>query len=309
MACQDTPRDPAPDTERAVLDRYSAGAQDRQEALCCTVSFDPRYLAVLPEEVLERDYGCGDPTPWVRDGDVVLDLGSGGGKVCWIAAQIVGPKGRVIGVDMNADMLDLARRHHAGIAQRVGWDNVAFHRAMIQDLRLDLDELETHLRDSPVADVDGWLALRQLEDRLRRDHPMIADESIDVVLSNCVLNLVRAEDKVRMFGEIHRVVKDGGHAAISDIVSDRDVPERLQRDPDLWSGCISGAMREDRFIRAFVDAGFHDVAVAARDDEPWRVVEGIEFRSVTVQAQKGDATSSRKFAATGKRSCGPSDCC
>jgi SAM-dependent methyltransferase len=277
------------DPEGAVLDRYSRGARTQEAALCCAVSYDPRYLEVLPAEIVDRDYGCGDPTVHVREGDVVLDLGSGTGKACWIAAQIAGPNGRVIGVDMNPEMLALARRHQPEIARRIGYDNVSFHRAMIQDLKLDLDVLERELGAEPVRDADGWLALRRLEDRLRREAPMIGDNSVDVVVSNCVLNLVRAEDKPLLFTEIHRVVRNGGRVAISDIVSDEDIPCHLQDDPELWSGCISGAMREDRFVQAFVDAGFHGVRIAARDEQPWRTVAGIEFRSVTIEAFKGDA--------------------
>ena len=98
------------DSELAVSDRYSGAAHEREEALCCPVEYDPRYLEAIPDEVLERDYGCGDPSAWLREGETVLDLGSGGGKICFIASQVVGPRGRVIGVDMNDDMLALARR-------------------------------------------------------------------------------------------------------------------------------------------------------------------------------------------------------
>src|SRR5919109_574756 len=97
--------------EDAVRERYGAGAKTVEPALCCPVSYDPKYLAAIPDEVIERDYGCGDPTPYVRPGDTVLDLGAGGGKVCFIAAQVASPSGRVIGVDCNPDMLALARRN------------------------------------------------------------------------------------------------------------------------------------------------------------------------------------------------------
>src|SRR5208283_2524158 len=125
-----------PTLEGAVHARYTAAAVRTEAALCCPVSYDPRHLEAIPAEVLERDYGCGDPTPYVRPGEVVLDLGSGGGKVCFIAAQVVGPQGRVIGVDCNREMLDLARRHRAAVAERLGYDNVEFRCGLIQDLRL-----------------------------------------------------------------------------------------------------------------------------------------------------------------------------
>jgi hypothetical protein len=118
-------------------------------------------------------------------------------------------------------------------------------------------------------------------------HPLIADGSIDVVVSNCVLNLVLPERKRRLFAELFRVLRKGGRAVISDIVCDEDVPAQLQADPELWSGCISGAFREDLFLEAFEQAGFHGIEVLERGEQPWRVVAGIEFRSVTVQAFKG----------------------
>ena len=116
---------------------------------------------------------------------------------------------------------------------------------------------------------------------------MVPDESVDCVVSNCVLNLVRPGDRRQLFAETFRVLRLGGRAAISDIVSDEDVPEHLQNDPELWSGCVSGAFREDRFLKAFEDAGFYEVQIAARQSEPWRTIEGIEFRSLTVVAHKG----------------------
>jgi SAM-dependent methyltransferase len=273
--------------EEAVRARYTHGAQHTEQELCCPVNYDPQYLTAIPAEILERDYGCGDPTEFVRRGEVVLDLGSGGGKVCYIAAQIVGPAGRVIGVDCNAEMLSLARRYRPEVAQKLGYDNVEFRCGLIQDLGLDLDLLAEKLAAAPIHNQRDWLELRCLEDRLRRESPLLADESVDCVLSNCVLNLVRPADRLRLFGEIFRVLKRGGRVAISDIVADEDVPAELQRDPLLWSGCIGGAFREETFLRAFEDAGFHGIEIARRGTEPWRVVEGIEFRSVTVVACKG----------------------
>jgi len=129
------------DVRADVQDRYAAGANEREEALCCPVDYDPQYLKMIPEEVLERDYGCGDPSRYVREGDVVLDLGSGGGKICFIASQIVGPKGKVIGIDMTDDMLELARRTAPVIAERTGYANVEFKRGHIEDLKTDLDDL------------------------------------------------------------------------------------------------------------------------------------------------------------------------
>ena len=274
-------------TEEAVRERYSAGAHAVEPALCCPVIYDPRYLHVIPAEILERDYGCGDPTPFVRPGDTVLDLGCGGGKVCFIAAQIVGPKGRVVGVDCNRDMLSLARRHRPTVAERLGFDNIEFRCGLIQDLRLDLDLLADELARHPVRDQWDWLAVRSIEERLRTERPMVPDDSVDCVVSNCVLNLVRDADRHQLFAEIYRVLRRHGRAAISDIVADQDVPGHLRRDVQLWSGCLSGAYREDAFLRAFEEAGFHGLEIVKRQREPWQTVEGIEFRSITVLAHKG----------------------
>jgi len=271
----------------AVRARYAAGATERVPSLCCPVDYDASLLEALPAEIVERDYGCGDPSRFVRPGEVVLDLGSGGGKICYMASQLVGREGRVIGVDATPDMLELARRFRDEVARRIGWSNVEFRHGLIQDLALDLDRLEAWLARNPVQDAAGWRALAAEEARLRREEPMIPDGSVDLVLSNCVLNLVEGGAKGRMFAEIHRVLKRGGRAAISDIVSDEDVPAHLRADPDLWTGCISGALREDRFVQAFADAGLHGVEIVSRQSEPWAVVEGIEFRSMTVVAHKG----------------------
>ncbi|MHC4448770.1 MAG: methyltransferase domain-containing protein [Planctomycetota bacterium] len=275
------------DQEKAVLDRYSKGAQARENELCCPISYDGKLLAAIPEEVLERDYGCGDPSAHLRPGETVLDLGSGGGKICFIASQVVGESGRVIGVDMNPDMLELARRAAPRVAEKTGFANVEFLEGRIQDLATDPRTVAAYLVEHPVATAHDALAMEAFVARQRRDQPLIASESIDVVVSNCVLNLVLPDDKDAMFAELFRVTKVGGRVVISDIVSDEEVGESMRADPDLWSGCISGAYREDAFLHAFVDAGFYGVRVLKRDEKPWRTVEGIEFRSVTVEAFKG----------------------
>lgn len=275
------------DVEAAVRSRYSDAAKAREDQLCCPVSYDPTLLRAIPEEVLARDYGCGDPSRHLRPGETVLDLGSGTGKICFIASQVVGPTGRVIGIDMNDDMLEVARRSAPTVAGNVGFANVSFGKGRIQDLRLDLDHLERWLADHPVTSLADLERLETETARLRASHPLVADDSVDVVVSNCVLNLVKPTDKTHLFAELFRVLRRGGRVVISDIVSDEDVPLDLQRDPDLWSGCISGALREDRFLEAFEEAGFHGISVLTRGVNPWRTVRGIEFRSVTVAAWKG----------------------
>lgn len=273
--------------EASVYSRYAAAAQAREEALCCPVEYAGDFLSVIPQEIIERDYGCGDPTRYVNEGETVVDLGSGGGKLCYILSQVVGKRGRVIGVDCNQEMLALARKYQGQVAERLGYGNVDFRYGMIQDLQLDLDLLGRELAQHPIADPSGWLKLRHVEERLRHDQPMIASDTVDCVVSNCVLNLVRQQDRQQLFAEIFRVLRTGGRAAISDIVADEDVPLELQNNPELWSGCISGAFREDQFWQAFEEAGFHGIELVKRQSAPWRTVEGIEFRSVTVVAYKG----------------------
>ncbi len=273
--------------EKVVRERYAQSAKAREKALCCPTSYDPKYLKVIPKEILEKDYGCGDPSRFLREGDTVLDLGSGGGKICYIASQIVGPKGKVIGVDFNPAMLELARKHQKEIAERIGWDNVEFRRGRIQDLKTDLEALEQTLKKNPIHSVDDLMHFEDAAELVKGRAPLIEDESIDVVVSNCVLNLVRSEDKKTLFREMHRVLKKGGRVAISDIVSDEAIPEKLQQDPELWSGCISGAFQEKEFLKTFEEAGFYGIRIEKLDERPWRVVQGIEFRSITITAYKG----------------------
>jgi arsenite methyltransferase len=275
------------DSEQAVRDRYTQGAVTAERDLCCPAAYDPKLLEIIPQEVLERDYGCGDPTHHIQAGQTVLDLGSGAGKICFMASQVVGPAGRVIGVDMNDEMLAVARRNIPEVASRLGYANVEFQKGKIQDLSLDLEKLESWLEKNPVRTAANLARLESTMQRLRAAEPLIPDGSIDIVVSNCVLNLVKPEGKQGLFSEIFRVLRRGGRAVISDIVSDEDVPDHLKADPELWSGCISGAFREDLFLEAFEQAGFYGISILDRQEEPWRTVEGIEFRSMTVEAFKG----------------------
>ena len=242
------------DQTQAVEDRYGAAAHEQEACLCTPVGFDPALLAVIPDAVVERDYGCGDPTRWVRSGDRVLDLGSGSGKNAFICAQVVGPDGHIIGVDRNAEMLALSRGAAATVANAIGYSNVDFIEGAIEAL------------DQPGADGS----------------PLVADASLDVVLSNCVLNLVNPSARQRLLSNIRRVLAPGGRVAISDIVCDQPVPLALQQDPELWSGCISGAWLEQAFLDDFRSLGFEQVRYADRSESPWRVVDGIEFRAVTL---------------------------
>ena len=181
-------------------------------------------------------------------------MGSGSGKNAFICAQVVGPDGHVIGVDRNAEMLALSRGAAATVANAIGYSNVDFIEGAIEAL------------DQPGADGS----------------PLVADASLDVVLSNCVLNLVNPSARQRLLSNIRRVLAPGGRVAISDIVCDQPVPLALQQDPELWSGCISGAWLEPAFLDDFRSLGFEQVRYADRSESPWRVVDGIEFRAVTL---------------------------
>jgi len=242
------------DVRDDVQDRYGAGAQAVEAALCCPIDYDPQYLKIIPQEVLDRDYGCGDPSRYVREGDIVLDLGSGGGKICFIASQIVGPKGKVIGVDMTDEMLALSRENAPVIAERVGYANVEFKRGHIEDLKLDHDVLNQWLADNPVKSSSDMEKMEAEILRLKSEMTMIPDNSVDVIVSNCVLNLVSDSKKKQLFTEMFRVLKVGGRVAVSDIIE---------------------------------DAGFHGITVDKFEAEPWQIVEGIEYRSATYLAYKG----------------------
>jgi len=242
------------DQSDAVDARYGAAALEREACLCTPVGFDPALLQVIPDAVVERDYGCGDPTRWVRPGDRVLDLGSGSGKNAFICSQVVGADGAVLGVDRNPDMLTLSRQAAPVVAEAIGYGNVRF--------------------------VEG--AIEALDEQGDGAEPLVPDASIDVVLSNCVLNLVNPSSRQRLLANIRRVLAPGGRVAISDIVCDQPVPMHLQQDPELWSGCISGAWQEDDFLKDFRALGLEQVTFADRSEQPWRTLEGIEFRAVTL---------------------------
>ena len=273
--------------ESAVKKRYAAAAKAPEAALCCPVEYNLDLLKIIPKEVIEKDYGCGDPSRYIRTGETVLDLGSGSGKACYIISQIVGAQGRVIGIDFNPPMLELARKYRQLIGDRLGFDNVEFKRGKIQDLRTDLDLVDRYLQEHPVRSVADLAELEAFENKLRQERPLVADESIDVIVSNCVLNLVRPEAKKQLFAEMYRVLKRGGRVAISDIVSDEPVPEQLANDPGLWSACVSGAFQEEEFLRAFEEAKFHGMQIEELRREAYQTVEGIEFRAITVTAYKG----------------------
>ncbi len=232
---------------RAVREFYSRAATDPQEELCCTTGLSDDDVSHIPEGVLERAYGCGGPVnaASITGGERVLDLGSGAGIDCFIAAKRVGPTGRVIGVDMTDEMLDAAGGFRQEVAGNLGYDVVEFRKGFLEEI--------------PVESA-----------------------SVDVILSNCVINL--SPDKRRVFREMWRVLADHGRIVISDIVSSRKVPERLRADKQLWGQCLSGALTEEEFLCFLEQAGFYGIRVLSKTF--WKEVEGHRFFSVTVRGYK-----------------------
>ncbi|MCC6386763.1 MAG: arsenite methyltransferase [Dehalococcoidia bacterium] len=178
----------------------------------------------LPATVTDVAFGCGNPTAIaaLQPGERVLDLGSGGGIDCFLAAKMVGPTGSVIGVDMTPEMVALARKN----AAKVGAANVEFRLGEIEHLPIDA-------------------------------------ASVDVIISNCVINL--APDKARVFGEAFRVLRPGGRLQVSDIVWTKPVPEDVKGDMEKWAGCVAGALLESDYLGAITAAGFSDVTSVASE--------------------------------------------
>jgi 7,8-dihydro-6-hydroxymethylpterin dimethyltransferase len=212
----------------AVREFYGHAAEEPQAELCCPVRPDPEDLAHIPPEVVARFYGCGSPvssaTP--RPGETLVDLGSGAGIDCFIAARRVGAEGRVFGIDMTDQMLAVARDSQPHVTAALGYDNVEFRKGVLEQIPLEAG-------------------------------------TAHIVTSNCVINL--SPDKPAVFREIWRVLTDGGRAVIADIVADGEVPPPMRADGQLWGECISGALSEEAFLAAFERAGFYGVAVLKRD--------------------------------------------
>lgn len=208
----------------AVREFYGHAAEQPQAELCCPVRPDAEDLAHIPPEVVERFYGCGSPVSAAAPapGETLVDLGSGAGIDCFIAARRVGSDGRVFGIDMTDQMLAVARESQPSVAAALGYDIVEFRKGLLEQIPLDA-------------------------------------RSADIVTSNCVINL--SPDKPAVFREVWRVLKDRGRAVIADVVADRDVPPRLRADGQLWGECISGALSEDAFLAALERAGFYGVSM------------------------------------------------
>lgn len=247
------------DSLRSLLREYYGKrltkTADLTQGACCTDDTSKRFapiLKLIPEEVIARHYGCGCPIP--EDdltGLTCLDLGSGAGVDAFVLSHRVGPTGSVHGIDMTAEQLAVARRNAPVVAQKFGFakSNVSFHEGFIE-----------------TAD-------------------MIEDGSIDLVISDCVLNLSPAKPEV--YRTIWRVLKEGGELYVSDIAADRRVPPSIANDPELVAECLGGAQYEHDWFDTLKDAGFLDPRVVSR-----RVMrkdvkgEPITFSSLVVRAQK-----------------------
>ena len=227
----------------AVEKRYAEIAKSGSG--CCgdqtlvQIGYKQEELETLPQEAL-MGLGCGNPVRLaeLREGETVVDLGSGGGIDVFLAARLVGPTGRVIGVDMTPEMLARARQN----AERHNLRNVEFRQGLIEALPL-------------------------------------AESSVDVILSNCVINLV--PDKSLVFKEAFRVLKPGGRLVVSDMAARGELPGEIKENPQLWASCIGGALPEEEYLGTVRGAGFPSVEVLTR--------EGLEMGhvySVTVRATK-----------------------
>ena len=192
-----------------------------QEAPSQAIGYSGAELGAIPDGA-NMGLGCGNPTAIasLKEGEVVLDLGSGGGIDCFLASNIVGKSGRVIGVDMTPEMLEKAREN----ARKGGYENVEFRLGEIENL--------------PAA-----------------------DNSVDVVISNCVVNL--SSDKGRVFKEAHRVLKPGGRVMVSDIVLTRELPEDVKNSIAAYTGCVAGAYLKEDYLATIAEAGFKDVSIVS----------------------------------------------
>lgn len=246
------------DAVRRYYGEVLQSSADLQTSACCTAEAMPPHLAALLRdvhpEVCDRFYGCGSPLPPALDGATVLDLGCGSGRDCYLLSQLVGAKGRVIGVDMTGEQLAVAQRHIGYHAEKYGYANVDFRQGYIEDL----------------ADAG------------------VADASVDVVVSNCVLNL--SPDKGRVFREIFRVLKPGGELYFSDVFADRRIPADLAQDPLLLGECLGGALYVEDFRRHMARVGSLDARVvsstplAIRNAEIEQRIGFVRFQSMTIRA-------------------------
>lgn len=238
------------------------GSKDLKTTACCsTDSLPPHHkeiIGMIEDEVLDKFYGCGSPIPDEIEGKTVLDLGCGTGRDSFLVSKLAGPRGKVIGVDMTDEQLEVAGRNVDKQMKNFGFDepNIVFKKGYIENLR----------------------------------EFGIEDHSIDVVISNCVINL--SPDKKSVYSEIFRVLKPGGELYFSDVFADRRVPGHLKDDPILYGECLSGALYTEDFRRMLYDIGCPDYRILTsrkidiNNEEIEQKVGMINFYSMTVRAFK-----------------------
>lgn len=236
------------------------GSSQSQQSASKLVGYTDEELKAIPEGA-DLGLGCGNPVALasLKEGETVLDLGSGPGMDCFLAASRVGKKGRVIGVDMTPDMLDRARRN----AAKGDYSNVEFRLGEIENL--------------PVA-----------------------DNKVDVVISNCVINL--CPDKMRVFGEIYRVLKPGGRLMVSDIVLNRELPESLKKSVEAYASCIGGAALKNDYLQVIKAAGFQDINVV---DESVSYIQPGDFQGEEEPACRCEGESNKERDCSNESAC----CC
>jgi len=234
-------------TREAVREFYGKAAENPQKELCCPTGYPEEDTSHIPQDVIERFYGCGSPIGMagIKQGETVVDLGSGAGIDCFIAAKKVGPSGKVIGVDMTEQMLGVARKCKPKVAANLGYDVVEFRKGFLEDI--------------PVE-----------------------DSSANLITSNCVINL--SPDKKKVFSEMWRILKDHGRIVVSDIVSESEVPPHITTNEKLWGECIAGALTEEQFISYLEQAGFYGIEILQK--RFWKTIENYSFFSITVKGYK-----------------------
>lgn len=245
----------------AVREHYAERARSADS--CCGSScgcsnnlYDESLISNLPSDIANFTLGCGDPITLatLQPGETVLDLGSGGGLDCFLAAKQVGPTGHVIGVDMTPEMLAKARAN----AAKLNAANVEFREGYLEKL--------------PVEDA-----------------------SVDVVISNCVINL--SPDKPQVFREVYRVLKPGGRVAVSDIVTNGRLPEAVQKSMEAWGACVAGALEQNEYVRGLKEAGFTNIQVQPKNETDRALASlpiGVPFSATVTAVKSGPGGGERR---------------
>ncbi|MFQ5428464.1 MAG: methyltransferase domain-containing protein [Thermodesulfobacteriota bacterium] len=247
LSCSNTSSTCSETLRSDVQSFYGEAALKPQPELCCPTAYAGAETGHIPDEVLDVSYGCGSPVTLsgLSRGETMLDLGAGAGIDCFIASKITGPSGRVLGIDMTEEMLEKAEKNKVEVRESLGYSNVEFRKGFLEDIPAE-------------------------------------DASVDLVTSNCVINLMA--DKAPVFREIYRILKSGGRFVISDIISERSVPAAMQEDSELWGECISGALTSEEFITSALEAGFYGIAILSNTF--YREAGGIKFYSITYRGHK-----------------------